>query len=75
MPKRRNSRIFDTNRSLDKALKDVPRGDALETAIYYRKEIFSRMGELRILVDEIEAHSDREFWPVPSYGDIIFSIK
>ena len=68
-------KIFDTNRALDKALKAVPHGDALETAKYYHDEICTKMTELRSLVDEIEAHSDRERWPVPSYGDIIFSIK
>ena len=68
-------RIFETNNSLDNALKSVPAGDVLEKATYYRKTICPLMEELRTLVDEIEAESDREFWPVPSYGDLIFSIK
>lgn len=68
-------KIFETNNTLDTALKSVPQGDILEKATYYRKRICTLMEELRSLVDEIEADSDREFWPVPSYGDIIFSIK
>ena len=68
-------KIFETNNNLDEALKAVPKGDVLEKATYYRKTICPIMTELRAAVDEIEADSDREFWPVPSYGDIIFSIK
>ena len=68
-------RIFDANSELENALNSVPQGTALEVAQHYRHEVVSRMAALRALVDEIEAHSDREFWPVPSYGDIIFSIK
>ncbi len=68
-------KIFAANGELDDALKNVPEGTALEVATYYRREVVSRMKSLRALVDEIEAHSDRNFWPVPSYGDLIFSIK
>jgi len=67
--------ITEINNSLDNVLKNVPKGTALEIAVYYRKEVVSRMEKLRELVDTVEAESDRGFWPVPSYGDIIFSIK
>ncbi len=68
--------IFEANFALEEALKKVPHSDdALEVAKYYRFDIIPKMDKLRALVDEIEAHSDRDFWPVPSYGDIIFSIK
>ncbi len=68
-------KIFETNHQLDEALKNVPKEDILTKATYYRKTICPLMDELRSHVDKIEADSDREFWPVPSYGDIIFSIK
>ena len=68
-------KIFSKNNELDTALKNVPDSDATEVAVYYRNEVFSKMTELRALVDSVEADADREFWPVPSYGDIIFSVK
>ena len=67
--------ITEINNSLDNVLKNVPKGTALDVAVYYRKEVIARMEKLRELVDMVEAESDRGFWPVPSYGDIIFSIK
>ncbi len=67
--------ITEVNMALDNALKNVPNGNALETAVYYRHEIVSKMTKLRSLVDSVEAEGDRGYWPVPSYGDLIFSIK
>ena len=38
-------------------------------------EAQSAMNELRIVVDEMETHCSARFWPYPSYGDILFSVK
>ena len=49
--------------------------DTLELARYYRDSIFAAMNELRIVVDELETLTSSEFWPYPSYGDILFRVK
>ena len=49
--------------------------DTLELAKYYKDSIFAAMNELRIVVDELETNTAAEFWPYPSYGDILFSVK
>ncbi len=67
--------ITEVNNALDGALKNVPVGTALEVAMHYHDHVLPKMTQLRALVDNIEAESDRGYWPVPSYGDIIFSIK
>jgi glutamine synthetase len=67
--------ITEVNNALEASLRSVPNGDSLEVAKYYREEVISKMEKLRMLVDTVEAESDRTCWPVPSYGDIIFSIK
>ncbi len=67
--------ITEVNNALDAALKNVPVGTALDIAMHYHDHVLPKMAKLRALVDNIEAESDRGFWPVPSYGDIIFSIK
>ncbi len=67
--------ITEVNNALDAALKNVPVGSALEVATHYHDHVIPKMTKLRSLVDNIEAESDRGYWPVPSYGDIIFSIK
>ena len=54
-------------------VKDIT--DALALARYYRDTIFAAMNELRIIVDEMETHCAAKYWPYPSYGDILFSVK
>ena len=33
------------------------------------------MNVLRSLVDEMETLVDKQRWPYPSYGDLLFSVK
>lgn len=45
-----------------------------EQAFYFREVIFPAMSELRAPIDELELIVDKELWPVPTYGDILFEI-
>ena len=61
---------------LEYAVMDVKNiSDSLELAQYYKDVVFAAMNELRIVVDELETHTSAEFWPYPSYGDLLFSVK
>ncbi|MEF2852455.1 MAG: glutamine synthetase III [Lachnospiraceae bacterium] len=60
-------------------LKDVTRtAAAMEEgeaqAHYYYKEVCTAMTALRIPVDELEMIVDKEEWPMPSYGDLLFEV-
>ncbi len=48
--------------------------DAQEMANYYQSDVFARMQELRAVGDEMEINMSSDFWPYPSYGDILFSV-
>ena len=54
----------------EKAAADVAEG--AEQATYYRDVIVPAMAALRAPVDELEMIVDKEVWPMPSYGDLIF---
>ena len=45
-----------------------------EQAVYYRDEVTSAMVALRTPVDKLEMLVDKEMWPMPSYGDLIFEV-
>ena len=45
-----------------------------EAANYYKSSVLPKMSELRRLVDEMETLTAREFWPMPTYGDLTFSV-
>ena len=40
-----------------------------------RDEILPRMQALRSLADKAEEYVSRDFWPLPSYGEMLFSVK
>ncbi len=48
--------------------------DSLEQAKYCRETVFSLMGELRTLGDAMEQKTSAEYWPYPSYGEILFGV-
>ena len=48
--------------------------DPLERARYYRENIFAKMQELRAVGDSMETETASEFWPYPSYTELLFSV-
>lgn len=45
-----------------------------EQAVFFRDEVFTAMQELRKPIDELETMVDKEVWPVPTYGDLLFEV-
>lgn len=45
-----------------------------DQAEYYHSEVVPAMDNLRKPVDELEMIVDKEAWPMPSYGDLIFEV-
>ena len=45
-----------------------------ERAVFCRMRLVPAMERLRKPVDELELLVDKEMWPMPSYGDIIFEV-
>ncbi|MBQ2347842.1 MAG: glutamine synthetase III [Clostridia bacterium] len=48
--------------------------DDLELAMYYRKTVFELMNELRAIGDTMEQKTSAQYWPYPSYGEILFGV-
>ncbi len=61
--------------SLEKALKELPKDDSLRLAEYYRDQILTGMESLRQDLDEMESLTSSEYWPLPTYGDLLFSVS
>ncbi|MDR1271704.1 MAG: glutamine synthetase III [Clostridiales Family XIII bacterium] len=47
----------------------------LKTAKHYRKNVLTAMNGLRDTADALEQIVDREYWPLPSYGELLLSVK
>ena len=49
--------------------------DVAETAQYYCHTVLDVMQKLRSVADELELYTDKRWWPYPSYGEILFSVR
>ena len=45
-----------------------------EQAVYYHSVVDAAMEALRRPVDRLEMIVDKEEWPMPSYGDLLFEV-
>ena len=53
---------------------DGHQNNILERAFYFRNEIFAKMQELRAVGDSMETETASDFWPYPSYSELLFSV-
>ena len=48
--------------------------DGIEQAKFYHESVVPAMEALRAPVDRLEMIVDKEMWPMPSYGDLMFEV-
>jgi glutamine synthetase len=62
--------------ALEKAITDEPE-TALPPAManYYADKVLPAMNRLRGTVDALELVVAKEYWPLPSYGEILYSVR
>ena len=54
--------------------KAATKAEGQEQAVYFRKVVFPAMDALRSPIDELEMIVDQDFWPVPTYSDLLFEV-
>ncbi|MDR2458129.1 MAG: glutamine synthetase III [Clostridiales Family XIII bacterium] len=60
---------------LESVLQKVPCTDNMTIAKYYKDEVLKAMNNLRMTVDKLEVLVDKNYWPVASYGEILYSVR
>jgi glutamine synthetase len=60
--------------NLKVAQADAFKKEGKEQAFFYKDVVMKAMTDLRTPVDKLEMLVDKEFWPVPSYGDLTFEV-
>ena len=48
--------------------------EGAEQATYFKDVVFQAMAELRAPIDSLELIIDKEAWPVPTYGELLFEV-
>ena len=76
--KKTSKLLKNTNSAMSKLGKLVEQiekhEEGRDRAVFCRREIVPAMEALRTPVDELEMIVDKEMWPMPSYGDLIFEV-
>ncbi|TWH48836.1 glutamine synthetase III [Sporomusa sp. KB1] len=49
-------------------------GDTYEQASLFRFDVFEKMDALRKVADTLETLVDKDVWPMPTYGDLLFNL-
>ena len=40
-----------------------------------RDTVLGKMAALRAVADEAETHTAQDYWPFPTYGDLLFGVR
>ena len=68
--------IYERVDALEAAVIDLHGADGvIAESAQIRDTVLSKMCELRVACDEAETLTARSYWPFPTYGDILFSVK
>ena len=70
-----NDELYETAKAMAKALEDAPSSDGdIASARYYRDVVYALEYKASHLVNKLETYTSAEFWPYPTYADILFSV-
>ena len=69
-----SDKAYSELKNLEKVLSKA-KGESLELAMYYKDQVIPAMKKLRSEVDTLETCTSAEYWPLPTYGEMLFSIK
>ncbi len=70
-----NKEIFSLTAQLKNAVASAERSvDAFEKACEYRNNILTLMADIRKYADSAESVVPSNYWPYPTYGDLLFKI-
>ena len=62
-------------KELEKALDGTKKlCGAAERSVYYKNEVLPVMDKLRAAADGLESVVSADYWPIPTYGDLLFGV-
>ncbi|MBO5744106.1 MAG: glutamine synthetase III [Clostridia bacterium] len=72
-----NAELYDAAGAIEKAISDSSKfdGNVVGLSRFYREKVLEAMNKARVIVDELEVNTSREYWPYPTYADLLFSVN
>ena len=69
------AKAYASVKALENALEETKKlDDVTALAVWYKDEVLTKMSELRVAADRLEGLVSAEYWPMPTYGDLLFEI-
>ncbi len=68
-----NDQLLQEAAALKSAVELAPTQTGEETLRYYHDAVFCRMNSLRAIADQLENLTASEFWPYPTYCELLFT--
>ena len=70
-----NQDLLESYTDLKTAVNTVPKGLSGEALLtYYHDSVFLQMQKVRAIIDHLETLVASEYWPMPTYYDLLFSV-
>ena len=66
--------IFRNLKELEQSLTPKPHQSALTIAFFFHDQVIPLMAQIRRDVDELEQITDRSYWPMPTYKELMFGV-
>ncbi len=68
-------KLYSATTELDAAVNNMPRGDRACAACYCRDQIRAKMADVREYADILETVTSDEYWPFPTYKDLLYGVN
>ncbi len=69
------AKAYKTLKELEKALENSKKiTDITKRSVYYKDKVLKKMNTLREAVDNLEDLVSADYWPFPTYGDLLFGV-
>ena len=70
-----SGKLYDACEALERAINKAPAMDGgIKAACYYRDEVDARRQKASALINQLEAITGAQHWPLPTYADILFTV-
>ncbi|MDR3178648.1 MAG: glutamine synthetase III [Oscillospiraceae bacterium] len=66
--------LFEKLKNLEEVIDKLEFKNKEKTLAYHETSILQSMSNLRSVVDELEKNVSKEFWPFPTYSELLFSV-
>ena len=67
--------LVDKTNELQDAVDGASQDDSLREAAYYRDRVLPKMTELRAVADALELATGKDYWPFPTYAELLFGVN